>query len=206
MLNLQIAMFRWIFSLLFTGWFALAQQTAGAPRIDSPLPGQPLQGVVSISGATALDAFSAAQIEFRYESDQTQTWFLIQDEIPAIENDVLAGWDTTTITDGTYRLRLTVLKNDGSQSTYEVAGVRVRNYSPVETNTPALQPDETIEASATPTATPPVVQNTPTPQPPNPASVTNADLRGSAGRGLAVAAGLFLLFGIYLGIRRLGRR
>lgn len=195
-----------ILALMLAGWFAGMQQTIPEPILDQPLPGQALQGVVSIHGSTAVDGFASAQIEFRFENDPAQTWFLIQEDIPAVENGVLAGWDTTTITDGTYRIRLKVLKNDGSVVTVEIAGLRVRNYSAVETNTPASPAGATLAASATPTDTPVIVHNTPTPQPPNPVSVTGSDLRASAGRGLAAAAGLFLLFGIYLGVRRLGRR
>ncbi len=206
MLNLSIAMFRRILSLLFIGWFALAQQTPAAPRIDTPLPGQAVQGVVSVSGATAMEGFASAQVEFRYEADPTQTWFLIQDQIPAAEGAVLASWDTTTISDGIYRLRLKVTKTDGREATFEVAGLRVRNYSIIETSTPAVEVDGSPAPADTPTATAVVVNQTPTPQPPNPASVTEVDLRTSAIYGLAVVSGIFLLFAIYLGVRRLGRR
>ena len=206
MLNLQIAMFRLILSLLFTSWFALLQQNTAGPRLDQPMPGQAVQGVVSITGSTQVDGFASAEIEFCFEGDPSQTWFLIQENIPAIENDVLASWDTTTITDGTYRLRLHVMKTDGTSITAEDAGVRVRNYSLIETNTPAILPEETLVSSVTPTLSQVIAQSTPTPQPPNPVTVTRVDLQTSAGRGLMVVAGLFILFGIYFGLRRLRRR
>lgn len=184
----------------------MAQQTASEPNLTSPLPGQALQGVVSIQGTSTVDGFLSAQIEFRYEDEPSQTWFLIQDNVPAIENDVLASWDTTTITDGTYRVRLKILKTDGSMILVEAAGVRVRNYSAIETSTPALLDNETVVPTVTPTVTPVIVQSTPTPQPPNPVSVTATELTSSAVIGLAIMAGLFLLFALYRGLRRLGRR
>lgn len=199
-------MLRILISILLSGWFTAAQQQAPGPNLASPLPGQALQGVISIQGTSAVDGFAWAQIEFRYENDPTQTWFLIQDNIPAIENDVLASWDTTTITDGNYRVRLTVSKTDGSIFQVEAAGVRVRNYSAVETSTPATLPNETSQPSATVTATTAIAHSTPTPQPPNPLSVTGAELTGSLTVGLAIAASLFLLFAIYRGLRRLLRR
>jgi hypothetical protein len=199
-------MFHLIFSLLITGWFALARQGMDVPRIDNPLPGQALQGVIPLNGSSAVDGFASAQIEFRYENDPVQTWFLIQENIPAIENDVLASWDTTTITDGNYCIRLKVTKVDGSETIVEVAGLRVRNYSMIETITPDLPLEETHGITMTVTATARVPQNTPTPQPPNPVSVTDGDLQESVLRGLAVIAVLFILSGIYWGIRRLGRR
>jgi len=206
MLNLQIAMFRLILSLLFAGWSVLLQQDAAEPTLDQPQPGQAVQGVVSIAGSTQVEGFSSALIEFRYEDDPRQTWFIIQENIPSIDNDVLASWDTTTITDGIYHLRLMVVKSDGTFITAEVAGVRVRNYSLIETNTPAVVPEETTESSATPVFTPEIAQSTSTAQPPNPVTVSNVDLQTSAAGGLFVALGLFLLFGIYIGLSRLRRR
>jgi len=206
MLNLQIAMFRLILSLLFAGWSVLLQQDAAGPTLDQPQPGQAVQGVVSIAGSTQVEGFSSAQIEFRFEDDPRQTWFFVQENIPAMDQAVLASWDTTTITDGIYHLRLTVVKTDGTSLTAEVAGVRVRNYSLIETSTPAVMPEETPESSATAVFTPEIAQSTPTAQPPNPVTVSNVDLQTSAGRGLFVALGLFLLFGIYFGLSRLRRR
>jgi len=206
MLNLQIAMFRLILSLLFAGWSVLLQQDAAEPTLDQPQPGLAVQGVVSIAGSTQVEGFSSALIEFRYEDDPQQTWFIIQENIPSIVNDVLASWDTTTITDGIYHLRLMVVKSDGTFITAEVAGVRVRNYSLIETNTPAVVPEETTESSATPVFTPEIAQSTPTAQPPNPVTVSNVDLQTSAAGGLFVSLGLFLLFGIYFGLSRLRRR
>lgn len=199
-------MLRLLFSVLIAGWSVFAQQAAGEPNLLVPLPGQALQGVVSIQGSSAVDGFSSAQIEFGYENDPSQTWFLIQDNIPAIENDVLASWDTTTITDGIYRVRLKILKTDGSTLSVEAAGVRVRNYSAVETSTPAVLLNETAAPTFTPTATAMIVQNTPTPQPPNPVSVTDAELAGSVVIGLGIMASLFLLFALYRGLIHLGRR
>ncbi|MEM5776396.1 MAG: hypothetical protein AAGU05_15440, partial [Anaerolineaceae bacterium] len=189
-----------------SGWFTAAQQQVPGPNLASPLPGQALQGVISIQGTSAVDGFAWAQIEFRYENDPTQTWFLIQDNIPAIENDVLASWDTTTITDGVYRVRLTVSKTDGSMVRVEAAGLRVRNYSAVETSTPAALPNETSQPSATVSATAAIAHSTPTPQPPNPVSVTLTELTSSLAAGLSITGGLFLLFAIYRGLRHLVRR
>lgn len=206
MLNLQIAMFLLIISLLFTAWFSPLPQNTAGPTLDQPVPGQAVQGVVIFTGSTQVDGFASAQIEFRYEDDPLQTWFLIQDNIPAIENDVLASWDTTTITDGSYHLRLSVRKTDGTSIFAEVAGVRVRNYSIIETSMPALPLAETRQASPSPTITPLIPLSTPTPQPPNPVTVTTLDLRDSASRGLFLIMGVFVLFGIYLGLSRLRRR
>lgn len=206
MLNLQIAMKQLLVTLFLAGWFAMVQQTTPEPRLDNPLPGQAVQGVVLIQGSTAVEGFASAQVEFRYEDDETQTWFLVLDQVAAIDGGILASWDTTTITDGNYRIRLKVVKQDGSILQVEVAGVRVRNYTAVETNTPAAMPELTAQPSPTATITPVVVRSTPTPPPPNPISITELELRGSSVAGLAVVAALFLILAIYQAIRRLTRR
>lgn len=205
-LNLQIAMKELLFSLFLAGWFAFVQQTAPELMIEHPIPGQAVQGMVFIQGFSALEGFASAQVEFRYEDDKTNTWFLIQDQVPAIESGVLASWDTTTITDGIYRVRLMVMKQDGSIAQVEVAGVRVRNYTAVETNTPVAPGEITALPTVTVTPTPLIVLSTPTPPPPNPISITEKELSGSALTGLAVVAVFFIIIGLYQTIRSLTRR
>src|SRR5512143_2183563 len=63
--------------------------------ILSPLPGQALQGNVSISGNTAIAGFRSAELDFGYSGDATNTWFLIAESEETVDNDVLAQWDTT---------------------------------------------------------------------------------------------------------------
>lgn len=195
-----------LFSLFFAGWFAFVQQTTPEPMIEHPIPGQAVQGMVLIQGFSALEGFASAQVEFRYEDDQTNTWFLIQDQVPAIEGGVLASWDTTTITDGNYRVRLKVMRLDGSIAQVEVAGVRVRNYTAVETNTPEAPEEITALPTVTVSPTPLIVRSTPTPPPPNPISITEMELRGSALTGLAVVAAFFIIFGLYQTVKSLTRR
>lgn len=193
-------------TFILVGWFALVQQTNPAPALDRPLPGEAVQGVVLIQGSSAVEGFTSAQLEFRYEDGPGETWFLIQDQIPAIEGGTLASWDTTTITDGNYRIRLRVLKQDGNLIDVEAAGVRVRNYTAVETSTPAVLPETTLQPTSTPTTTPVVIRSTPTPVPPNSISVTSFELRNSVLAGLGLVAMLLLLFVIYRAVRRRTRR
>ena len=192
--------------LILAGWLSLVQQTNPTPALDRPLPGEAVQGVVLIQGSCAVDGFASAQLEFRYEDGPEETWFLIQDQIPAIQGGTLASWDTTTITDGNYRIRLRVLKQDGNFVVVEVAGVRVRNYTAVETSTPAMLPETTLQPTPTPTATPVVMRSTPTPMPPNSIAVTGFELRSSILTGLGIVAALFLVLVIYRAVRRRTRR
>ncbi len=181
--------------------------------IVSPQAGQALQGVVSIMGRTSLSGFRSAEVLFGYANDPSQTWFFISDSTTPVEAGLLAEWDTSTLTDGNYTLRLVVNRLDKSRAVAIVPGLRIRNYSPVETDTPA--PISAPEASVTPvpggglqTPKPSLPSTTPapptiTPLPSNPANIStgqisNTFLRGAAGTGIALAA-----IGLYLVIRKL---
>ena len=181
--------------------------------ITYPLPGQPLQGDILITGNTQVEGFAAYEISFGYAQDPTSTWFQLQYATQPVDNGVLAHWDTSTITDGDYALRLVLFVIDGSQTTLFIPGLRVRNYSPIETDTPTPlppsatpQPGTPLPPSATPTSTPippaTPVPPTPTPLPTNPAIVSRADVLTTVGTGVGIGAGILLLFGAFLGTRQ----
>ena len=180
--------------------------------ITYPLPGQALQGDILITGTTPAEGFSAYEIYFGYTQNPTGTWFLLHHAIQPVENSVLTHWDTSTITDGDYTLRLVLYLLDGTQTTLTIPGLRVRNYSPIETDTPTPpRPTDTpapgtpLPPSATPTNTPipsaTPVPPTPTPLPTNPAIISQADVLTTIGTGAGIGTGILLLFGAFLGIR-----
>jgi hypothetical protein len=184
---------------------------ASDARIDSPSAGQAIQGNITILGNTGSNRFQNYEVNFAYTDDPTQTWFLIQEGTAPILDGVLAVWDTTTITDGEYILRLLVTLNDGAQIETKVNAVRVRNYSPIETDTPTpIPPLVTLvpaisTASPTPrftfeaTLTPHLM--TPTPLPTNPAVITSTQMARTLGKGAAISIGLLALLGAYVGLR-----
>ena len=192
-------------------------QETSAPTIHSPLVGQALQGIVQILGSTATEGFQSSEVSFAYFINPTDTWFLISESDVQVENGNLAEWDTTTISDGDYTLRLVVSLDDGSELVTTVEGIRVRNYSPVETDTPAATvPQPTLKATETSTRTPtpsitPIPSSTPfaatsTAPPPNPAEVSQNDVIISFMVGVLYTFGLFALLGILYGIQALIRR
>jgi hypothetical protein len=138
-------------------------------------------------------------LAFAYQNNPTDTWFLLAESDRGVVNEILAVWDTTTITDNTYQLRLTVTTKDAQKHVYMVEGLRVRNYSPIETDTPQpdLQNYQTPKTSPAPTQPPP----TPTPLPTNPLTVQQSDLTHSALKGAGMVTVLFL-FGIILTLLR----
>ena len=148
--------------------------------ILSPLPGEAIRGSVPIQVDTAITGFISAELSFSYENDETGTWFLIDQSLIPVEEGVMTEWDTTTITDGTYHLRLVVHFDDGGLYTTLVPSLRVRNYSPVETPTPTSSPTPAPLATPSPTITPSPVPTqippSPTPLPANPLQVTKQDI------------------------------
>lgn len=175
-----------------------AQQAT--PIITAPHPGDALQGVITITGTSQVDGFASAEIAFSYSGDPTGTWFRIATASQSVQDGTLAVWDTTSISDGVYDLRLRVLSSDGKTLDEVISGLRVRNYTPVETPTPtafipAATPLPTRTATATPYLTPSLL-------PPNPAVLSSKDVSTGIGYGGLAAILLFLLLGVYLWMRR----
>ncbi len=193
-----------------------AQDTTPTPTtvpfgVTLPLGGEALQGVVAITGSSLAEGFQAVDVSFAYASDSTGTWFLIeQGSVPVVDGQ-LATWDTTTISDGTYHLRLQVFLADGAVLERVVENLRVRNYTIIETSTPPA-PGETARpvATARPTRTPAVdfitAGQTPQPLPTNPARLTPQHLRESAAVGVGAVAAVLVIAAIYLSLRALFRR
>jgi len=144
--------------------------------------------------------FLFSEVAFAYAGDTTGTWFLIAALNNQVTEGTLATWDTTTITDGNYILRLRVYLDDGSFHDVTVRNLRVRNYTPVETPTPAptsIRPTLVPTITLTPTPFP-----TPTLLPTNPAILTPANVSMSVGYGGLAAIILLIVLGSYLWLRR----
>ncbi len=191
-------------------WFSSGFQDVPVTGILAPATGDAVRGVVSILGTTDAAGFSSAEISFGYMSDTTQTWFLLGQSSEAVFNDALVFWDTTSIPDGNYRLRLRVFLTGGQVLEYIVDGVRVRNYSVMETSTPEVVETGMATPMPLPTATivvkltrDPIIS---TPLPQNSAVVTWDDFDTSIKTGVLTAAGVFILVGLYLAARAASRR
>lgn len=165
-------------------------------RISAPAPGDALQGMVAIVGSTAVEGLRRWELAFAYAQDTTNTWFLIERDDAAIRDQTLAEWDTNTITDGTYHLRLTIFIEGGERSDLIVENLRVRNYSPIETSTPHPSPTVLHTAINTP------IPQTITPLPTNAIEISSSDFSNSLGRGAIMVAVLFLMIGLYTSIKK----
>ncbi len=132
MLNLPIAMLKasLILSLIFF------MQSADV-SITSPQPGDVLRGQVEIIGNMNVPNFASAELAFSHSaSDPADSWFTIQTFPQPVQNPTLAIWDTTSLTDGDYTLRLRVILQDGTSQDVVVSDLKIRNDVPLPTETP----------------------------------------------------------------------
>jgi hypothetical protein len=190
-----------------------ATPPSGSPQILSPRPGEALQGNVPVIISTAVEGLQSVELSFGYFQDSTQTWFPLYRGEQAFENQALLEWDTGQISDGDYTLRMVITLVDGSQQTVLVPGLRVRNYTPIETETPQPSlPTATPLPQATPTPTRTTLPTwtspppTPTPLLTNPAELTSQDVYVSAGKGVLAVVCLFTFGLLYNSIRSRFRR
>ena len=175
----------------------------------TPVSGQALQGLVAVTGRLPAEGFRSAELSFTYDQDPRQTWFLLAQLDKPVEGK-LADWDTTVLTDGDYVLRLQVQLENGEQIETTIPSLRVRNYSPVETDTPAPTPSPKPGETPLPTPSPLPTDTprppTPTSLPPNPASISKQDIQGSLAKGALIAVGGLALLGLYGRLRSAASR
>jgi len=177
--------------------------------ISSPSEGDVVRGIVPILGNSDLEGKRSWEITFSYIEDSTETWFLIDESDLTVTDEILSEWDTTTISDGNYNLRITIFLERERKTHFTVNNLRVRNYSQVETNTPnptititpILETPEYLEDKnnfLTPTQ-----RLTLTPLPKNPIEISNEDLSSNLIRGVAGAFAGFMIIGLYISIRKI---
>jgi hypothetical protein len=182
--------------------------------ISSPKSGDAVRGLVSVSGTTNLEGFASSEVDFAYHQNDAREWFLIDQSNQPVSDGAIATWDTSTITDGIYDLRLIVNLADGSQKTVEVTNIRVRNYTEIETATPEpiKTPGQSNSSLYTPTpgvlptTTATLFRPSSTPFPTNPVVLTENDVIASLGKGGLIISGFFLLAGLYAGLKSKIRR
>jgi hypothetical protein len=147
--------------------------------ITYPPETEVLRGSVQIKGTAIHSDFW--KYELAAAPQGTENWFnIITSETP-VQDGVLGVWDTRTVADGAYSIRLRVVRRDGNYDEYFVRNVSVNNTAPPPTPTPEVTPTPT----ATPTAKPPTatpVQLTPNIPTPTPAA-TNTPEAGAVTPG-----------------------
>ncbi len=123
------------------------QETPPAPTsravIDSPAEGDVVAGLVTVTGTVVDPAFESYDLE--YAPDPTLAsvpWTPVQGTVTQqVSGGVLGAWDTTTLPDGRYVLRLRMNRRDDMPIEYEVRVV-VANATP--TPGPAIPADSPL--------------------------------------------------------------
>jgi hypothetical protein len=95
-------------------------------RIESPSENDNISGTVEIRGTAAALGMTRFRVDFAYQQNPTNTWFPIAEGTEPVPNGVLAEWDTTPVSEGTYSLRLRGYLQDGTVQDAIVNGIRVR--------------------------------------------------------------------------------
>lgn len=187
---------------LFTTIFVQAQEgQEPILEISSPLPGEVAQGLLQIVGTIEVADLDSFILEFSFQQNNDQAWFAINKGNIVIVDGILGEWDTSTIPDGNYKLRLTVNRNTDGPLILVVEGIRVRNYSQIETNTPIPTNEipTTIPTSVSTITISPTAELKPSPTPfnPNPASVTFGDIQKRILQGAIGGLVIFTIFLLY---------
>ncbi len=192
------------------------QGTQGS--ISSPQENVTVRGVVNITGNATIADFQFYKVEWGRGANPSE-WHLIGSTYPSpVSDGVLVQWDTTTVPDGVYTLRLQVVKIDGNYAEYYVRQLVVANKQPTPTPTETPAPVTTQEGPVAlgPTATLAIVQPTaalaqpsPTPTPVRPMrGVALPQLPLTAWReaicmGVGAMAAIFAVLGMIFAIRRI---
>ncbi len=102
-----------LFNVVGVLLFSLIPNAVLQSRVDNPQPGDVLKGVIEIRGTVQAESFESYDVAFAYNDDTTNTWFIIQSGREPVEDGVLALWDTATIADGIYRLKVIIRSTNG---------------------------------------------------------------------------------------------
>ncbi len=133
--------------------------SAGNAAITSPKPGAPVSGVVQIEGIANLDSgFKYYKLEVSPAGRDAFSTIGNQVAQP-VNGGQLGAWDSASVPDGAYTLRLRVVDATGNYCDNPetiVTGIMVQNSAPIKpTDTP--EPTETegaVPTSVVPTALP----------------------------------------------------
>lgn len=129
-----------IFALLCLPTIASAE---GDVAILSPADGEGVLGQVMITGYIKSASYTGYELEFAFSGKEDAGWYPIADGDKLGADQVFGIWDTTGISDGEYSLRLSVRMDANTISQDIVSGIRVRNYSIMETSTPSAEGGQT---------------------------------------------------------------
>ncbi len=141
-----------------------AQSACGNVALRSPYRGEVVQGAVPILGSARIDRFQFYKLEWAPANDP-ERWSAVSDTVDQpMVNGLLDIWDTVSLPDGAYRLKLTVVNGDYQETCKVVvenvavanAGTPSATGTATATGTASIEPttEPTTEPTAAPTAEP----------------------------------------------------
>jgi hypothetical protein len=210
-----------LLTTLLTGLSA-ADLEAAPPQqravITSPQDRDIVRGLLVIKGTAAHPDFWKYEVYFAPEPNPNDQWQLLGLYETQVTDGRLETWDTSQVPDGTYSLRLRVVRTDGNYDEYYVREISVINAQPTETPTTTPTPEATrtplpptptviIEQPPTstprPTSTPGPVGVTPEPEEETGLNITVQGLGKAFLYGAGGTIGLFALMAVIIILRRL---
>jgi hypothetical protein len=187
---------------------AVNQITPGL-YVLNPSDGQLVAGTVEIKGSVPDDDFDYAEVSYAFSDENVSNWFLISKLDQTVHDATLALWDTTTITDGTYKLKVSVHRKNGTVNEIIIENLKVGNYThydiPTATLTSASVQVETPSAGVTLEPSE-VMAPLPTDLPKNPASIEEDDFKLSLISGITLAVLVLAVLGVYILFRRVAHK
>ena len=207
MLNLLVMHLLLIISFIFhlsIGWFSPKNQL-DLVRILSPQKDEVLQGKIDIVGTASGIGFQYAEVSFRFHNSESGTWFLLSQIGEPKIDELLASWDTSTIVDGDYQLKIQAYYEDGHTIESIIGNLRIRNYSPIETVTPTKIQSQLVEStriSSEITEPSNSTKQYATPMPKNELTIELQEISVYAIRGAVIGLLFLIIIGIWLLIRR----
>ncbi|MCB9451774.1 MAG: PKD domain-containing protein [Anaerolineaceae bacterium] len=109
--------------------------------ILSPIPGNVVAGNVQVLGAAIHPQFLQYQLEYGPDPNPGNLWFPASGIVQTpVLNGLLGIWNTTTIQDSLYQLRLRVTLRDGTSLITTVNNIRIQNQvpTPIPSATPTI--------------------------------------------------------------------
>ena len=190
-------------------------------ELDSPTARSVVSGIVTITGTAIAPGFRFYLLEYNIDPTPSNApWTPIQAPVSQqARHSVLGAWDTESLADGRYIIRLTVVYGEARQAAEAQVQVQVSNATATPHPLPPTSTPSPAPGTPTPGPSPtPLIQQPPTrtPRPPeaptrigtgaapgaSPESPLAPDrLKQAAWRGVLLALGGFGLFGAYSLVR-----
>ena len=129
------------------------QQPPRLVQITSPEMNTELRGMVPILGSASIPGFQFYKVEFGIGPDPSN-WAVIGLHDTPVINGQLEVWNTNSVPDGLYTLRLHAVRQDGNYDEFVVRQLIVANTRPTSTPTATAAPTSAMTPTPRPTNTP----------------------------------------------------